>query len=359
MAKPVLDLTKFTFTAEQVRDINELVYEKVLTAPNLDFIHAVHTGIEYDKEIGFVIGGGLVGKAKQGCDPVPHDFAINTRKVTWKPKEWEIIIDECATNLNNTAALYCKKNGVAMDNLEDTDYMAIVVMVLTDAIKNMIYRIVWFSDTDAANVGDGDGIITEGVDVEYFNLIDGFFKQLQTASTQGAPFVEIAANNGASKKDQKITPQQAHDLLEEMYDKAPLEMRAADFDGDEVTMTFKVTQSVADAYRKYLSSVEHHEVTYNNLVEGVKSLEYNGVPVIPMPIWDKMIKAYNDLGNTYYKPHRAVLCETGNLAVGIVDEGEFSDLDVFYDKMSRKNRLEGKGKIDAELINFERLVYAQ
>ena len=342
-----------------MRDINELVYERVLTAPNLDYIHAVHTGIVYDKEIGFVVGGGLVGKAKQGCDPVAHDFSINTRKVTWKPKDWEIIIDECAKNLDNTAALYCKKNGVNVDNLEDTDYQAIVVMVLTDAIKNMIYRIIWFSDTDAANVGDGDGIITAGVDVDYFNLIDGFFKQLQIATTHGTPLVEIAANSRGTKKEQKITPQEAHDLLEEMYDKAPLEMRAADFDGEEVTMTFKVTQTIADAYRKYLSSVEHHQVTYNNLVEGVKSLEYNGVPVIPMPIWDKMIKAYNDLGATYYKPHRAVLCETGNLAVGIVDEGNFSDMDAFYDKMSRKNRLEAKGKIDAELLSYERVVYAQ
>ena len=359
MGKPILDLSKFTFTAEQVRDINELVYEAALSAPKLDYIHAIHTGIVYDKEIGFVAGGGLVGKAKQGCDPVAQDFSINTRKVVWKPKQWEIIIDECAKNLDNTAALYCRKNGVAGDDLQDSDYQAIVVMVLSDAIKNMIYRIVWFSDTDSANVSDG-GIITDGVDVEYFNLIDGFFKQMQIAITQDTPHVEIAANNAATKKEQKITPQQAHDILEEMYDKAALEMRAADSDGDEeVTMTFKVTQSIADAYRKYLSSVEHHEVTYKNLVEGVKVLEYNGIPVIPMPIWDRMIKSYNNLGATYYKPHRAVLCETGNLAVGLVDEGEFSELDAFYDKMSRKNRLEAAGTIDAELLNYERLVYAQ
>lgn len=358
MAKPVLDLTKFTFTAEQVRDIKELVFEAALTAPEIDFIHAIHTGIEYDKEIGFVFGGGLVGKAKQGCDPVAHDFAINTRKVTWKPKAWEIIIDECADNLKDTAALYCKNNGIRMDDLTDTDYIAIVVMVLEEAIKNMIYRMIWFGDVDAANVGDGDGIITAGVDVDYFNLFDGFFKQLQTAITQGAVSVEIAANNGATFAEQEITPEQAYKLLNDMYYKAPLEMRTPQ-NGQKPSMSFKVTQSIADAYEQYLSDAKNHEVMYKNLTEGIDALMIHNVPIIPMPIWDVMIAQYNNLGNRLYKPHRAVLCETGNLAVGIVSEEGFAELDAFYDKMSRKNRIEAKDQMDAELLNFKRLVYAQ
>ncbi|MCD8293684.1 MAG: hypothetical protein LUE27_00345, partial [Clostridia bacterium] len=156
-----LDLTNFTFTAEQIRDINELVFDEILHAPDLNAIHTLYTGIEYDKEIGFISGAGLVGKKAQGCDPETQDWNINTRKVTWTPKGWEIYLDECASDLENTAALYCMNKGTRIDDLTDTDYMAIYVQVLTDAVKDAMYRMVWFGDTAAANV-DAGGQITNG-----------------------------------------------------------------------------------------------------------------------------------------------------------------------------------------------------
>ena len=72
--KSILDFSKFTFSAEQIRDINELVYEQVLHAPDLDYLHTMFPGIVYDKEIGFVTSSGLVGMKGQGCDPTPQDW---------------------------------------------------------------------------------------------------------------------------------------------------------------------------------------------------------------------------------------------------------------------------------------------
>ena len=42
--KSIVDLSKFTFTAEQIRDINELVFDGVLHAPDLNYIHTLHPG---------------------------------------------------------------------------------------------------------------------------------------------------------------------------------------------------------------------------------------------------------------------------------------------------------------------------
>jgi len=424
---PIVDLSKFTFTAEQIRDINELVFDDILHAPDLSVIHTMYSGIVYDREIGFITGGGLVGKAEQGCDPDSQDWAIGTRKVVWTPKGWEIRIEECASDLNNTMVVYAKNNGIRIDDLTDTDYMAILVIVLTDAIRDFFYRLVWFNDTDAANVSVeslpvatvssqtsgsaivgtvyagvastaagavkcalsngtivylsgtavtgnavsgttyytkdtankntvlSGGIITAGVDTGYFTILDGLFKQLQAAVTVDSSLLSTISANSQSTKAAQLSAMDgdaAYALLNDMYFKAPIELRTSG------NMQFLVTQSIADAYLQYLMG-KGIESTYRNLVDGLSSLSFLGVEVIAMPIWDKMIHSYNDLGATYYKPHRAVLIEKANLAVGTPSEEAYEGVDVWYDKKSRKNFIETKDKLDAKLLNPARLVYAQ
>lgn len=351
-----IDLSKFTFTAEQIRDINELVFDEILHAPDLSAIHTLHSGIVYDREIGFITGGGLVGKKAQGCDPETQDWKVGTRKVTWTPKGWEVYIDECASDLENTMVTYAMNKGTRIDDLTDTDYMAIMVLVLTDAVKDALYRIVWMGDTDAENVKtDGNGIITAGVDTGYFDILDGFWKQLETAVTGNAGLLSaIAANSEATKALQlsKMNGDAAYALLSDMYFKAPIDLRASG------KMQFLVTQSIADAYLQYLIG-KGIESTYRNLTEGVKALSFLGVDVIAVPIWDKQIQAYNDLGATYYKPHRALLIEKENLGIGTPSEEAYGQFDIWYDKTSRKNYVLLKDKIDAKLLNDGRLVFAE
>lgn len=349
----VINFNTFTFSAEQIRDINELVYDELLHAPDIDFIHQMYSGIVYDKEIGFIGGSGLVGKAGQGCSPSTQEWNISTRKVLWQPKEWEIFIDECASEIKQTAAVYALNKHTRVDDLTDTDYMAIIVKVLTDAVKDFMYRLIWFNDTEAANyTAGGSGIITAGVDTGYFKIIDGLFKQLETAVSGGAASVTISANAAATKDAQLsgMTTDAAYKLLSDMYYKAPVQMRG------KGAMRFLVTQTVADAYQQYLTD-KGIESTYKNLVDGVESLSFLGVPVVAMPIWDSMIQAYNDLGTTYYKPHRALLVEKANLAVGTPSEEAYGEFDIWYDKTSRKNYVLIKDKLDAKLLDTKRLVY--
>ena len=354
--KAKLDLSKFNFSEEQIRAINELIYEELLEAPELSALHSIWTGIEYKRQIGFITGHGLVGKKKQGCNPTAHDWEINTRGVMWDPVQWQVIITECADKLNNTAAFYSKHHGVRMDDLTDTDYMEIVKTVLQEAIKEALFRFVWFNDTAAANYAEGgSGIITAGLDVDYFNLLDGFFKQLQVAVTADSTrLVTIEANSKTTKAAQLegMTPDASYNLLNTMYYKLPIIVRA------NGNARFLVTQTIVDAYEQYLSG-KNLEITYENLVDGIKSFKFRGVTVIPVPKWDEMIQAYNDLGTTFYKPHRALLIEQENLAVGFPSEESYDDVDIFYDKVTKLNHVEVADQLDAKLLNLERFVYAQ
>lgn len=429
------DLANFTFTAEQIRDINELVYEGIERLPELSAIHQFYPGIIYDKEVGFITGGGLVGKKGQGCDPQTQDWKVSTRKVLWQPKEWEIFLDECADDLKNTMVLYAMNQGTRVDDLTDTDYMAIVVEVLIGAVYKFMYRLIWMSDTDAEEVDYNDyplaaatqqtagsalegtvylavpkttdgavkcalangtiiylsgtaasgnaeadttyyskdtdnpvtvnegGYITEDVDPEYFDIIDGLFKQLRgLVAEDNKRGVTIAANSQSSKTGQMtyMTPERAYTLLSDMWYKAPIKLRQMKADTNvDNRPKFLVTQSIADAYEQYLIG-KGIDRTYVNLVEGVQVLSFLGVPVVPMAIWDEMIQAYNDLGDTYFKPHRALLTTKSVLAVGTPNgEREFGEFDIWYDKTSRKNYILLKDKLDAKIANPDHFIYAE
>lgn len=488
----MISFSAFTFTAEQIRNINELVYEGIAKLPELSELHTMYDGIVYDKEIGFLTGGGLVGKAAQGCNPTPQDWSVGSRKVAWTPKSWEIFLDECASDLENTMVVYAMNKGTRVDDLTDTDYMAIVVEVLIDAIKEMFYRLIWFGDTHADNVdwneypkaaateqtavptaaatqqtvgsplvgvvyvvstaadkvkcalangtviylaaekstgnavadttyysmdtvhkitpiegtvymgvakttagavkcalADGTivylngeaatgvaqegktyyskdtahlvtinegGNLTTGVDKDYFNILHGLFKQLRgIVALDNTKLVANAANSQSTKAEQMsyLTPERAYTLFSDMWYKADIKLRQR-----KSECRFYVTQSIADKYEQYLVG-KGIESTYSNLVDGVPALKFNGVPVIPMPMWDANIQSYFDLGDTYDAPHRALLTLKSVIAVGTPSAKAFDEVDVWYDKTSRKNYILCKDKLDAKILSDKMLIYAE
>jgi hypothetical protein len=339
-----IDLSNFTFTAEQIRDINELVFDEVTQAPEITLITTLYPGIVFDKEIGFIGEGGLVGVAGQGCNPQPQQWNIGTRKVVWTPKSWEILLAECWKDLEATCVVYALKTGVDVADFTTTDYYAIVAQVLSIAIKKFIIRLIWFNDLDAENVTDG-GIITDGVDVDYFNILDGLWKQLITqVSANPAQRVVITENAGASYATQELLPDKAKAYLQGLKYKAPIKLR------NKQGAFIACTQSVYDAWEQYNQGKEL-ESMYANLLDGTKVLKAFGVPLIPMPIWDEMIAEFENTGTKLHNPHRALFVIKDVLAVGVDGEDSFDMMNVWYNRDTREVKTELMGKADAKVLD--------
>ena len=342
----VLDFSKFSFTAEQIRDINELLYDEVMQAPEISLIHTIHPNIVFDKEIGFIGEGGLVGVAGQGCDPTAQDWKIGTRTVKWTPKSWEILIEDCWKDLESTCAVYALKQGVDVSDFSTTDYYAIVVQVLSVAIKKFIVRLAWFSDTDAKNVS-ANGVITK-----YFSIIDGFWKQIIAQTTvNAAQRVAIAENTGATYAQQELSPTSVANYLKALKYKASMVLRSM------TDAIVPCTQSVYDAWEQYNQGKEI-ESLYTKLIDGTETLKAYGMTLMPQPIWDEMIAKYENTGTKLNNPHRAVLTTKDNLNIGVDKESSFEDMRIWYNPDSRKVKTEMMGKADAKLYNPELLQVA-
>jgi hypothetical protein len=341
----IIDFTNFEFTAEQIRDVNDLIFDEILQAPEITLITTLYPGIVFDKEIGFIGEGGLVGKKRQGCDPQPQQWKVGTRVVTWEPKGWEILIKECWTDLEATAAVYALKTGVDIADFTDSDYYAIIVQVLSQSIKKFIIRLFWFNDTDAELVDDG-GIITDGTDLDYFNILDGLFKQLLAQiAVNPKQRVVISENAGASYTAQQLSPANVKDYLQKLKFNAPITLR-----GRRTSAFIACTQSFYDAWEAYLEGKEL-ETTYANLVNGQNVLTYSGIPLIPMPIWDEIIAQYEDTGKKLNNPHRALYVIKEVLAVGVDGTDSFEKMNTWYEKKERAVYTELMGKADAKLLN--------
>ena len=348
-----IDFTQFNFGPEQIRNINELIMEQIVEAPELRVLHTVYPGVASGKYIGFIGEGGLVGIKGQGCDPQPQDWTVPANQKLCDPKPWEVLLKECAKDLENTMVIYSMNKGVDRADLTETDYMSIVVDVLTKVIKKAIWRMVWFNDTDAENISGG-GIITNGVDLKYFDILDGLWKQIFAAVPSGsAQRVNIAANAAATYSDQRsqLTGLMVYNALENMYYNAGMKLR------QDPGLMFACTQSFADGYCKYLQGKDL-EATFINVIDGVQALKFNNIPVVAIPLWDEMIQMYEDNGSKWNNPHRCILTSPENLAIGVPDTDALTTVDVWYDKTTRFNYMYAADSIDALLLDEKRIMLA-
>lgn len=344
-----LDMDKFTFVGKVIESISEMVMEDTIQGPELSTIHTVFPDIVTNTEVGFIGEGGMVGVKDAGCDSAIKPWKINTRKVKWEPAPWEIFLSQCYTDLKTAATVYSLRTGVDIPDFTDTDYMNVILEVLEKSIMKFWYRMFWFGDTAAKHVGEDSGVITAGLGLEYYTILDGFWKQIitQTTANPAQHPVTIAENAGATYAAQELKSENVQGYLAKLVFSAPLQLR-------NLTDRFiLVTQSVYDAYEQSLMSACCLESARMALINGMEALKYKGIPVIAMPIWDELIAVGEDTGIKLNNPHRMLFTAKSVLGIGVDDISRMGDLRVWYDQKDKKVYIRSMGQADAKLTNPE------
>ena len=348
----ILDMDRFVFCGDVLRSVSELVFDEVIKGPDLNMLHTIYPNIVTQAQIGFVGKGGLVGVKNQGCNPTPQDWSIRTRDVTFDPVAWEILIAACWTDLQSSAAVYSLHTGKNIPDFSDGDYMTILMEVLLNSMNEFMYRFIWFSDVDAANISAG-GEITDGVPVKYFNMLDGLFKQMDVQiGVNPKQHVPIAENAGATYDDQIVSAVNAVTYLRKSFRAASIQLR------NMRNKFFLSTQGIYDAYVESLQNACCLETTYQNLINGMTTVSFNGIPLIAMTIWDEIIMSYFDNGTKYINPNRLVFTAPEVLAVGVDDPNAFDSVKSWHNPDTREVKIEAMGKADTKLANPEMFVYA-
>lgn len=294
----------------------------------------------------------MVGKKGGCCDPTYEEKGIANSQKRWELGQWEIPIKICYEALKGTIAEYSLKTGTAIGDLTSTDFMTIYTDALQRAMQQMIWRFGWFGDKEAALAGAGGGKLTADSDVSMFNVCDGLFKRIFTATATN--HTAIAANSETTATAQ-ISALRKKGAATTLVDTILMDVDTRIIDDSDAVLL--MTRSLADALTYDIKQTYNLIMPWEKVFDGFDVATYNGVKIARVGIWDRMIKAYEKGEATVNLPHRAVFCNPKHLMVGTDADNLISDLDIWFDKKERRNYLYATGKIGTALLE-EDMIHA-
>lgn len=348
MASIGLDFTQITPDNGAVREVNKLVFKDVLSAERIGTLLNIFPRVFNGDKLGLVGEFGLLGKAGAGCSPVYGNDAINTAEKVWDIKAWEIAEQLCYKDIEDTLVKYTLESGTNIGDLTANDYLdEIIVPRLELAMMKMYIRIAFFGDTAAKTVTNG-GVIKDTVNPAYFTLTDGIFKQLYAGVTAGTTKrVTIQANSEATIAAQLAAiNSEARTALDNMIAAASPRLRQA---SDQVIY---VTQAFATGFEaQLLSNCCGSDLAWTALFNGIRETTYRGIRIRVVPMFDEIIQSYEGNGTAYNLPFRAIYTTERNLALGVNGTDEFAELDIFFNRDERLNKIYATDKMGAMVID--------
>ncbi|TYP71484.1 hypothetical protein [Aquimarina intermedia] len=335
----LLDLSGLTMNPEEASEVSQAIFEATITGGDLSEFHEIETGITHKQQIPFIGNLGLVGEKITGCDRGENPASIPMTEKFWDPELIGDRLKHCAVDVNSLLKLFKKAKRVNPDFYDriGSEEFGVIIAKLEQAMKKMNNRLIWFGDKAAANVVGG-GVITNGIDIKYFNIINGLFKQIFTEiPTTADNYVAIAKNAGASYAAQKLADGEALATFRAMHNQMDSRFFEALEDGAQPEML--VTRAL---WQNYQDTLEDKSIVFSldETTDGITKKSYRGVPIKVRHDWDNNIKSYQDNGTKHNLPHRAILTVKENIPVGTVSTEDLTKIESWYEKKDKANYID-------------------
>lgn len=338
----LIDTADLTLNEQEALSVNEAVFEKVYSKPVLEQSHAVATGIQMKTQIPFYGLMGMVGKKSSGCTPNASSEKVNMTEKYWDPELIDFRLTHCQGDIDQLFKMW-KRSRIALRTWDEVDnaQMAFITDRAVDAVLESILRITSFGDEAADNVADG-GYLTAGVDPTFFTMINGLWQQIFGDAT----IVKYAIpENGEATKAAQLALADGRALAIFRYLYNNLDSRAHTVPG----LAFQITRTLWNNWNDFLEdkslvfSLQRAEI-------GSSVMSYRGIPIIVRDDWDRNISANHNLGDTYFRPNRAILSPIANIPIGTSDDGSLKSVESFYDKVTRQWYVDSAYYIDVKVL---------
>ena len=346
--------TNLPLSPENLKSLRDAIIKKVLDDENLRrvlTIKRVRTG----EPLAIIGEMDAVGHAGAGCNPTFDEIGINNQLKRWALGAWSIALEICYENLEETIAEYCLKSGTEIGDLSGTDFMTIYLELLETQMKRMIWRMAWFGDTAMDTISNG-GKLANTEDPTLFTMCDGFFKQLDAIITADpTKTTAIAANSQTTYAAQTAairTSGVATTLVDTILADADARIN---YGGNAILL---MNKKLADALHADVKRTYGTIMPWERVFDGFEIAKYDGVTVASVATWDFMINKYFNTGTAWENPFRAVMYNPENLIIGADANDPISDLDIWFNKDERMNKIYAAGKIDAKIAQDDLIHYA-
>lgn len=340
-----LTLGTLSFGAKQIQQLSDAYKETAFKNPAIADYHTIQEDIVSNQQIAILGRITKFTRLDAGAGLGAQTKVLNVSEKEWEPKDLKMWVQMKQQEWKQTFAVWMSNKGLDRDDMTNVELAQFVLEMLTNGSLEDAIRIAWLASEDAATVSDSPaGVLTAGIEVADYNQFDGLFNQAFAIGVANSErYTAIAANALSTTSLQyALGSTVAVDTFKNMFDKADSRM----FDNDPQLL---VTRTLFRNYSNYLTTLGT-EGAWMMLQNGVKVPTYDGIPVLPMNIWDRYLRADFNNGTKIYKPHRAILTPKTNIRIGVDLASGIQDFKVFFDLMSETNNFRGMYRMDAKLI---------
>lgn len=340
-----------TMNPIEVQDISKFIVEQIFTRPDLLAIHGIQTGVTMKEQIVFAALMGKTGLSKSAasCARQSSNPESVLSEKYWEPAGIEDTLIQCNATLDALFKAYYGKIKMYRENyeIEGSDLEIFFSILFLETVSATIWRAAWFGDTSVAAAAAGTEGLISADDVQYYNYFDGLFAQIFDAVTAGTVAKYTIASLPATDGTVKLyTP------FESMWSLADRRLRGMP------GLQMLVTGNIFDNYRSWLVS---NSIAFElgATMDGLPMLKWNNIPVVDMStVWDNSIEDFvtNTTDNDVLLPYRAVLTVKENIPLGTLNDTDFDNLEIFYDKVSRQTYMAYGLSLDAKLLEEKMIV---
>lgn len=243
------------------------------------------------------------------------------------------VVDINTSTYQNVVAVNAKKtatltgtSGTANVTINGVDYLATFASDLTTTAADFVTA---YAATILAR--HGRCVVTSsGADIIVEAGVPGMNVLVTVSAAVSGNLTGSVAATTAAVRNTTLKAGAAVAILQALYEARTDEL--AEFDATEAR--FDVTRSVYENYLAYLQTQSGAEAAFSTLVNGVRTLTFNGVPVMKRPDWDKRWKSA-DFG--YVQPHFALLSTHKNYVWGTDSTDDIAQVEAWYEKKDQMN----------------------
>lgn len=353
-------LKDFTVSNQGITELRELLNLSILQNGPLSEILNINQGVRNGSRVGGVGQFAPVGTSKPMCNPTFNATNLNIQEKVWDLGNVTIAESICADDFVDTIVKFSMGTGTNKADFTGDDMMTIVIEPkLQEAITDALWRIFWLGDKDAANfTTGGTGKITAGVDTSLFTMTDGMFKRLLAAAPTGSDRHVAIAANAATTYAAQISGIHVQGVAQGIFDdliyNADMRLRQA---SDRFILC---TQSLADALARDLKAGNiGSDLQWQSLFDNFPyAIRYNGETIIPLPMWDQMIKTFEDTGAKWNNPHRALYASKETLMAATEGTQLFGDMEIWFSPDTQTVRILAREDVGTMIWEEDLIQYA-
>ena len=353
----VLNIDALTLNPKEettFENVNKFLAALTYRRPEIKQLHAIDTGVTMKQQI---VIPSLLGKTGlKGSSTCDRQASGARATLTEKYMEPVIIEDTFAMCPKAELDPLFKAHFDKIQKFRDiyefegaSDEQIFLGLLLSESINAAIWRAAWLGDTAVAAAGATTAGLLSAADIKFYNYFDGFLKQIIAGVGAGSIKRYEITENAQETKEAQMTLDSgwAIAIFEEVKTKADIRLK------QNPAAQFYVTDEIFENAKKYLRD-KSMAFELTTTMEGLPMLKWDGNPVINCEsmfgLANKTDFAQTSAGTAYRLPHIVILSTPENLRLHTLNENDFADIESWYNRDERKQKLAYGLTLDATVV---------